>query len=308
CMRFSTLRNYFPDELNESTERNFHDNGQIRNYCPDGGSGGKKECKTDLDKIKAGCLWLFEQFFVKSKKQDINIVEYIMMWLSNMLSIKNFEEFKNISEFYNKHIENNPHYIKCDNDGKDCSDSLKKITGCANYNEIINKKKDLLNISIENMSKFYDAFKLLCSMYTELNANDTKNKKYLENANEFVKKYDKLNDPNNTKDNTYYHILSTLSNDYNNFKNYCKDNEVDCNDIPSISPIKTQKNGVRSSAHNHVQNSEVTPSSPSVVSKLIPVLSIIVAIPIFLGIFYKYSLFGFRKRSQKQHLREKIKK
>ncbi|EAA19624.1 putative yir1 protein, partial [Plasmodium yoelii yoelii] len=52
--------------------------------------------------------------------------------------------------------------------------------------------------------------------------------------------------------------------------------------------------------------SEVT-SSSSIVSKLIPVVSIFAAISIFLGISYKYSLFGFRKRVQK-HLRKILKK
>ncbi|EAA18072.1 putative yir2 protein [Plasmodium yoelii yoelii] len=49
CARFRTLRNFLPDELNNFTERDFHDNGKIRNYCPNEDSGGK-ECKTELDK------------------------------------------------------------------------------------------------------------------------------------------------------------------------------------------------------------------------------------------------------------------
>ncbi|WBY55490.1 PIR protein [Plasmodium yoelii yoelii] len=300
CGRFDTLRNFLPDELNTTTELDFHNNGKIRNYCPDGGSGNTKECKTDFDKIKAGCLWLFEQFFVRNQKSDINIVEYIMMWLSYKLNQKTYDGIKNLNDFYTKYIENNMHYTNCDDNGKDCNESLKNNTGYRNYKEIIDNKNELLSINLGHMSKFYDAFKLLCKMYTEIGSSDTISNKSLNCAKEFVEKYDELNNPNNTKDNAYYQVLSTLSSDYKNFKKYCSNSNIDCSNIPPLPDIKTKENGVQISE----PSSEVTPSSSSVTNKLIPVLSIIVAIPIFLGIFYKYSLFGFRKRPQKQHLRE----
>ncbi|SBW38133.1 Plasmodium variant antigen protein Cir/Yir/Bir, putative, partial [Plasmodium berghei] len=101
-------------------------------------------------------------------------------------------------------------------------------------------------------------------MYNEIDANKPTCKKYLEKAKEFVAKYNELNNVSDiTEDSPYYKLLSRLSNDYNNFKNY------------------------------------FTSSSSSIKNKLIPVLSIIVAVPIFLGIFYKYSLFGFRKKCKK---------
>ncbi|SCL84244.1 Plasmodium variant antigen protein Cir/Yir/Bir, putative, partial [Plasmodium chabaudi adami] len=61
------------------------------------------------------------------------------------------------------------------------------------------------------------------------------------------------------------------------------------------------------SAHTTALNPEATPSSSSIASKLIPAL-LIFAIPLFLGIAYKYSLFGFDKRLQRQYIREKLKK
>ncbi|EAA21555.1 putative yir3 protein [Plasmodium yoelii yoelii] len=69
--------------------------------------------------------------------------------------------------------------------------------------------------------------------------------------------------------------------------------------IPSIPPIKTTQHQIHSSG--------VTSSSLSIVNKIIIALSIFSAITIFLGIFYKCSLFVLRKRAQKQHLREKLK-
>ncbi|EAA16378.1 putative yir1 protein, partial [Plasmodium yoelii yoelii] len=307
CKRFDTLRTFLPDDLITSTSKDIHTLGNIKNYCPSEGSGGTKECKTDFDKIQAGCLWLFEQLFVKNKNKikNINVVGYIMIWLSYMLSIKKESEVTNLNDFYSKHIEINTYYTNCDNNGQDCGNLLKEITGYKNYKEIIDTKNELLNINFEHVPKLYDAFKSLCIMYTEISTSDRKDKKYLENAKKFVNKYNELNNPNNTKDSPYYQVLSTLSNDYNNFKNYCNKINDDCSDIPPLPEIKTTQDYVQDSGQTPVQNSEATSSSLSITNKLIPVLSIIVAIPIFLGIFYKYSLFGFRKRPQKQHLREK---
>ncbi|CDS44295.1 PIR protein [Plasmodium yoelii] len=302
CKRFDTLRSFLPDDLNKSTNLNFKSLGNFMKYCSNGKSE-ENECKTDLDKIKGGCLWLFEQLFVKNKN-SINMAEYIIIWLSYMLNQKTHEGINNLNDFYTKHIENNTYYNQCDNDGQDCSDKLKNNTEYTNYKEIIDKKINFMAIGINDMSKFYGAFKSLCKMYTEIGGEDTQNKKYLENSKNFVKKYDELNVSDITKDSAYYQALSTLSSDYNNYKNYCKDNKFNCDDIQPLSPINIKENSVQDSGHI----SEVTSSSSSITSKLIPILSIIVAIPIFLGIFYKYSLFGFRKRPQKQHLREKIKK
>ncbi|VTZ72715.1 uncharacterized protein PY17X_0319501 [Plasmodium yoelii] len=306
CMRFNNLRNYLPDDLSKAKNSDIHILGDIKNYCSNGESEGTG-CKTDLDKINGACLWLFDQLLLKNK-HNINMAEYIIIWLIYMLNLKNDKKINNFNDFYTFYIENNRYYINCDSRGNDCSDKLKEITKYTNYKEIIDTKKELLNINFENVSKLYDAFKLLCNMYTEIGGNDTTNKKYLENAKKFVEKYNELNDPNNTKDNAYYQVLSTLSNDYKNFKSYCKKYTFNCDDIPPLLDIKTAQNPVESSEPSFESSSEVTPSSSSITNKLIPVLSIIVAIPIFLGIFYKYSLFGFRKRTQKQHLRKKLKK
>ncbi|CXH19895.1 Plasmodium variant antigen protein Cir/Yir/Bir, putative [Plasmodium berghei] len=71
--------------------------------------------------------------------------------------------------------------------------------------------------------------------------------------------------------------------------------------------INTSTNTAKRPEQASAQASEVTLSSSSIGNKLIPVLSIFGAIAFFLGIGYKYSLFKSRKRSRKQHLREKVK-
>ncbi|CDU16391.1 PIR protein [Plasmodium yoelii] len=307
CRRFDTLRNYLPDEL-DKTALELESLSSLNNYCSNGESEETK-CKTDLDKINAGFLWLFDQLFVKNKKDDINIAEYIIIWLSYMLNLKKESKITKLNDFYSNYIEINTHYTNCNNDSRDPSKSLKGITGYNNYKEIIDKKKELFNINSEYMSKFYDAFKTLCNMYTELDANKPNNKNYLDCAKKFVEKYKKFNgDSRIIGDNSYKQILSTLSNDYNNFKNFCSSSSIDCSDVPSLPDINTIQNPALSSEPSPELSFEVTSSSSSIASKLIPVLSIFGAIAIFLGISYKYSLFGFRKRTQKQHLREKIKR
>ncbi|CDS44735.1 PIR protein [Plasmodium yoelii] len=301
CEQFDTLRNYLPDELEKHKLVDFNKNENIKYYCPNGESG-KTECKTDFDQIKAGCLWLFEQLFVKNNK-NISTVEYIIIWLSYKLNQKTYDEAKDLNGFYKKYIENNTHYTSCKQDGLDCSNQLQTNTGYTNYKEIINKRKSLLNINIGNMSKFYDAFKLLCNMYTELNEKNTISKESLDNAKNFVAKYNELNnDFDKTKDDAYYQVFSTLSIDYNNFKSSCADSD-DCNNIPSLTSTETAEIGMQSSE----ESCYVTLSTLSIVKKLILALLIFSAITIFLGIFFKCSLFVLRKRAQKEYLREKLK-
>ncbi|VTZ78675.1 PIR protein [Plasmodium yoelii] len=303
CKQFDTLRNYLPDELEKHKPVNFNQNENIKYYCSNGESK-ETECKTDLDQIKAGCLWLFEQLFVINKKRNISIVEYIIIWLSYKLNQKKYDEINNLNDFYNKYIENNTHYTSCNNDSGDCSKQLQDNMGYPNYKKIIDVRKNLLSTNIKNMSKIYDAFKLLCNVYTELGGSNTENKTYLENASKFVKKYNELNDnSDNTEDDAYYQVLSTLSNDYINLKQYCDSNSIDCNNIPPLTSSETEENGMESSEKICYD----TPSF-SIVKKLILALLIFSAISIFFGIFFKCSLFVLRKRAQKQYLREKLKK
>ncbi|ETB56071.1 hypothetical protein YYC_05897 [Plasmodium yoelii 17X] len=288
CEQFDELKKNLPDDLENYASVNFNQNKDIKYYCSNGESDDT-ECKTDLDKINAGCLWLFEQLFVKKKNNNINTVQYIIIWLSYKLNKKKYNGINNLNDFYTNCIENNTHYTSCKQDGVDCSNQLQTNTGYTNYKEIINKRKSLLNINIGNMSKIYDAFKLLCNAYNELGGNDKTSKNYLVKANEFVKKYNELNVSGIDKDDHYHQVLSTLSSDYNNFKSYCDSNGGDCSSISFLTSIETEEHGVQSFG----KICDDTPSF-SIVKKLILALLIFSAISIFLGIFFKdYSNNGF---------------
>ncbi|ETB63544.1 hypothetical protein YYC_00021 [Plasmodium yoelii 17X] len=287
CEQFDTLRKYLPDDSSNSTTSDINKLGNAKNYCSNEGSG-ETECKTDFDKIKAGCLWLFEQLFVENKK-NISTVQYIIIWLSYKLNQNTYDGINNLNDFYTKCIENNIHYTNCKQGSQDCSGSLSHNTGYQNYKKIIDGRKGLLSTNIGNMSKIYDAFKLLCNVYTEHDANN-QCMTCLENAKNFVNKYNELNVSDMNKDSHYYQVLSTLLSDYNNFKSSCDSNIDYCNNIPSLTSTETEESGVQSSG----KSCNVTSPSLSIVNKLILALSIFSVITIFLGIFFKVNNKKFK--------------
>ncbi|CDU17369.1 PIR protein [Plasmodium yoelii] len=311
CKRFKNIWDTFPDELGDSGNYQFKDNNFSNNYCNNNNLSSDfcyNNFQSDFNRINAGCLYLLDELIndcgvvSPPEKNIINIVDYILIWLSYTLNLKKSEK-DNITCFYKEYI-------------YDCDKYKTKINEFTDYDDyigLIDTKMGVLNMDSNTASKFYKAFKSLCEIYTEFDENTSNCTNYSETAKEFVKQYEELyKDDNITKDSSYSKVLCTLSNDYDNFKKKCNDNS-------SLPTIETEKISEicseQTSKKTHVAGyeewsgeiSEDTSSSSSIASKLIPVLLIFAAIPIFLGISYKYSLFGFRKRSQKQYLREKIK-
>ncbi|ETB59021.1 hypothetical protein YYC_03313 [Plasmodium yoelii 17X] len=277
CEKFKNLTaNLEYDSSNDIYK--FKDNTDFKEYCTD------ENCNSDLDNISAGCLYLFGAFFGSSSsfnsvaKRNTNIVDYILIWLSYMLNYKRMNENDSIEPFYEIFINKYSKYNKGNKDNK-YNEKIRDVTDYESYKDLIDKKQNLISIYVKDMSKFYDAFILLCGMYIEFETNSYCDN-CLEKAKSFVETYDELNeDYNNGKGSPYNQLLSTLSNDYNNLKNKC-------NHFPSL-PTYSRRLVIKMT--------------------LIPIAFIFVAVSIFFGIAYKYSLLGFRKRSQKQCLREKIK-
>ncbi|VUC58779.1 BIR protein [Plasmodium berghei ANKA] len=318
CRTFFALRNSFSNNLEVNGDYQFIMNQSTLNgYCTN------NKCSSNLEKINAGCLFLFDAFFKDSSvfssvaKNNINIVEYIIMWLSYMLNLKEQAgNMNNIQYFYTTYINNDKY-----------KNTITDVTEYKNYKDLIDKKKDLINMNIKDISKFYDAFNTLCMIYIEFDEKSPNCNKYSGKAKEFVEKYKKLKEDSNITGNSSYNkLLSTLSNDYDNFKKKCS--SVNCKDFPLLQEIKTTQPHVQSSKQIPEQTvetseqipeqtvqtiqkleqiSEVASSSSSIGNKLFTVLSIFGAIAFFSGIGYKYSLFKSRKRSRKHHLREKLK-
>ncbi|ETB56101.1 hypothetical protein YYC_05862 [Plasmodium yoelii 17X] len=275
CEEFDSLRGDFPDEWDDS-ENYIFTSRTLKQHCPD------QECKNYINLVKGGYLWLLDRFygsktvFYHYSNNNIDIVVYIIMWLGYKLNKMLKTQFHNINEFCDKHMKSIQDYKK----------NIDGVEGYSSYNDLINKKTYLLTMSIKDISKFYDAFKSLCNMYSELNENNNQCKTCFENAGELFEKYEKLkNALDINKESSYYQLLSILSNDYKKFKE--KYNTLECSStLPFV----------------------VCPRSSVTKNILIIIGIIFVAASILLGVSYKYSLFGFRKRSQKQHLREMLKK
>ncbi|ETB57379.1 hypothetical protein YYC_04781 [Plasmodium yoelii 17X] len=247
----------------------------FNSYCPD------DNYDTDDKKVSSTFITLLNFFesIVDGKFDSDKLVEYAILWLSYVLNQKTQNGTTKIYDFYTNHVVKNNCYNQKINADSD-SDSGNKIS-----KDVIETKIRSMNIDIKDISNFYDAFKSLCNMYSEIDAEDYQCNKCFENAGELLEKYEKLkNALDINKGSSYYQLLSSLSNDYKKFEQLYN---MACN---NTSPLVA------------------CPRSSVIKNILITIAIIFVASSILLGVSYKYSLFGFRKRSQKQHLREMLKK
>ncbi|ETB60742.1 hypothetical protein YYC_02351 [Plasmodium yoelii 17X] len=283
CRTLLALNNSFSKKLGEKGEYQITINKTtLNNYCT------SKECSDDLAKINAGCLYLFDAFFENSSvfksdgKGNTNIVEYIIIWLSYMLSLKNQVGDKtNLQYFYETYINNDMY-----------THTIDGVEEYNSYKDLIDQKKNLISMDMSIISKLYDIFITLCTMHLEYDEESRNCNKHSGKAKEFVEKYEDLkNNYNITENSPYYKLLSTLSNDYDNLKKKCSDSSYKA--IPPLQSIEKTKITVdfseptiETSEQLYVQGSEVA-SNSSIANKLFIVLSIFGAIAFFWGISYK---------------------
>ncbi|CAD2100715.1 CIR protein PIR protein [Plasmodium vinckei] len=267
---FNKIDGYFYEKRLEGGGTLEYANELIRNYCPYNSTLGKTYCFYYHEMAASGVINLVEDLMKYGLDYD-KLAEYAILFLS--YKIYQYQEYsrRKLNDIYTKHIEKNKYYNqKIKGNGLTCK-------------EIINRKKDLMNMNINEISKFNEAFSILCKLYNEIKNNKLDCKNYSKYPENFANKFKELNNDSNINGNTSYSkLLSTLSDDYNNLKNIY-DNNNSCN-FPPLPKVKTPP------------------------SKLIPALSTFSVIPVFLGIAYKYSLFGVDKLFQRQYLRKKLKK
>ncbi|ETB58010.1 hypothetical protein YYC_04288 [Plasmodium yoelii 17X] len=293
CEKFQDVEEWFLGELDSNGGNKFKHPEYFQNYCIN-------KCDTNFDKINAGCLYLLDQFykhdglFPSPSISNPNIVDNIFIWLSYMLSLDKTIQHDGIKYFYDNYIKQRNTY----------NTTISGLIGYDTYKDLIYERKYLLDMDSNIVSKFYQALKLLCNLYNELDYENKDCKKYLDDNSDFFKKYQKLEqDTSITENDSYNKLLSTLSTDYDGFKTEC--NHI----ISSLSAETKEKSGqdidglgqnIDGLGQNidglgqyvdgfeqNADNSDVASSSSSIVSKLIPVLLIFGAIPIFLGISYK---------------------
>ncbi|EAA20066.1 putative yir3 protein, partial [Plasmodium yoelii yoelii] len=254
CKNFYAINNSIPHNLENKGNYKFVMNENILNgYCT------SNNCSSNHEKINAGCLYLFDAFFQSSSvfdsvaKGNINVYEYIMIWLSKMLNRIDNKEKQSLTFFYDIYIKNE-NYKK----------PISSFTKYKDYKELIDET-NMMKMDIKDISKLYDAFTTLCMMYIEFDEKSPDCNKCSKYADEFVKKYNKLNnDSDIAKDSPYYRLLSTLSNDYDNFKKYCNSKGGKCEKYPSLTSIEN----MQTPAHSYGQISEDTSSSSSITTRL----------------------------------------
>ncbi|CAD2110910.1 PIR protein CIR protein [Plasmodium vinckei petteri] len=300
--------------------------GPTHDYCHY--ENTSRKCRDYFELASSGLIHLLKTLRDKYSLEYDKLAEYAILWLSYKLNMQTKRNFNNLNDFYTNYIENNKHY-----------NEKIKGDGSLTYKEIIDKKKDMMNMNIKEISKFDIPFYILFYLnyvFHDEYLNCTYNSNL---AKRFAKDFEELSkDSKNIEESLYNKILSTLSDDYNKLKNIYG-NKKSCNFIalPKIEPKKKPseniaqnrvENRVESPVENSrkdsgsnslvnsgkgfeklsVQTPEVTSSSSSILSTLIPGLSVVSVISVFLGIAYKYSLFGIDKLFQRQYLRKKLKK
>ncbi|CAD2110927.1 PIR protein CIR protein [Plasmodium vinckei petteri] len=295
----STINGYFSEEK-QSGATIQRENGIINRYCHYGNSSGR--CHDYYQRASSGIIHLLKALNDKDGLEYDKLAEYAILWLGYKLAMKPQNNGIKLNNFYTNYIEKNKYYNERIKD----NDSM-------TYKDIIDIKKDLMDI--KEISKFDYPFSILFYLY---NVNNPNNLKCTNNSNYpeiFAEQFEELSkDSNNIEGSSYNKMLSRLSDDYNNLKNIYVNNKS-CNFplLPQIEPKKSlAKNPAEISGRGFEQisgqTSEVISSSSSISTTLIPGLSVVSAIPVFLGIAYKYSLFGIDKLFQRQYLRTKLKK
>ncbi|KEG00204.1 hypothetical protein YYE_04946 [Plasmodium vinckei vinckei] len=288
----STINNYFSEYEAASGVIVQRNNKLIDEYCHYGKNSGNGNCNNDyFRKASSGVIYLLKNLKDKCDLEYDKIAEYAILWLSYKLNIKPTNKLTDLNKFYTSYIVNNNCYnekIK-DND--------------MTYKDIIDTNKGLMDNN--EISKFYEAFNILFSFYNLINANKLDCTKLSSYAKNFADKFEKLNnDSKNIEGSPYTQILSTLSNDYDNLKNKYGKN-ISCN-FPSLPELTPKIIPVENSVQPTVLSSEATSSSSSILNTVIPSLTTFSVIPVFLGVAYKYSLFGIDKLFQRQYIRKKL--
>ncbi|SCL95197.1 Plasmodium variant antigen protein Cir/Yir/Bir, putative, partial [Plasmodium chabaudi adami] len=282
CTLFKGIDEKISVNLNNS-EFNSDQFSSLNNFCPFLDDGKQQKCN-NYEEIVISAFITFLALFKSNDAEvdaveDDKLAEYAILWLCYKLNQNAKNKFLNINEIYNNYIKSIEKYING-------LDGVETFNSCM---DIINKKQYLMSMDIKIASNIYKAFEKLCKLYTECNEKNNDYPSCSKDASEFVENFEKLNGNSDiTGNNSYSQILYTLSTDYNNFKNVWAKKCIQCTDLPTLPKIKM-------------------PPGLSIASKLITALSIF-AIPVFLGIAYKYSLFGFDKRLKRIHSREKLKK
>ncbi|ETB59313.1 hypothetical protein YYC_02832 [Plasmodium yoelii 17X] len=171
CESINSIDKYFDDDPNNSGENSYGD--LLNTYCPN------NNCSSDEDKIISGFIMLINTLEILESDK---IVEYASLWLSYKLNQKKENGIIKLYDFYTNRIGTNNFYM----------DKISNYSYNHINKDIIDSKIRSIDIDIKDISNFYDAFKSLCNMYIEVDAENYQCNKCLENAGEFFEKCEKF--------------------------------------------------------------------------------------------------------------------
>ncbi|KEG00961.1 hypothetical protein YYE_03994 [Plasmodium vinckei vinckei] len=285
-----TINNYFNE--NQETQIARIQKLPIHKYCHYRNNSENGKCNDYFEMASSGVIHLLKT--LKKYVSDYDkLAEYTILWLSYKLNRHSKYSETNLNEFYTKYIEKNNDYNKKIND----DDGL-------TYKDIINRKKNLMDMNINEISKHYGPFNILFYLYYIFPDEYPYCSDRLGLAKSFVDQFKVLNnDSKNIEGSLYTQILSTLSNDYKNLKNMYHDYKH-CDFLP-LSELTPKKIPVdiseKLSAQPTTLSSEATSSSSSILKTVIPGLSTFSVIPAFLGIAYKTIYKKTIKKSKEEN-------
>ncbi|SCL92375.1 CIR protein, partial [Plasmodium chabaudi adami] len=213
----------------------------ILKYCNYKNNSVTYDCNDYFQLVSCGFIYLQITLKEKCKLEDDKLAEYVILWLSYKLNKYKQHNFAKLNDFYTNYIEKN----KCYNKNINGDDGL-------TYKDIIDKKKDLMDMNIKEISKFNGLFNILFYLYNLFHDKILNCEKNLNLATNFADIFEGLNEDSNNKENSLHsQILSTLSDDYNNLINKYGNK---CPNFQSLSQLTPKNKPVESS----LQTSEGT--------------------------------------------------
>ncbi|SCL88221.1 CIR protein [Plasmodium chabaudi adami] len=242
----------------------------ILQYCDYENTSGQYNSDDYFQLTSCSVIYLLKTLKEKYKLEDDKLAEYVILWLSYKLNRHSKCSATNLNEFYTNHIKTN----KCYNNKINDNDTT-------TYKDIIDKKKNLMNMDIKEISKFNGLFSILFYLYYLFHGECLDCEKIWKLAKNFADILEELNEDSNNKEKSLHtQILSTLLDDYNNLINKYGNK---CSIFQSFPELTPKNKPVESS----LQTSEGASSSSSMLNTVIPVLSTFSVISLFLGVAYK---------------------
>ncbi|SCL83533.1 Plasmodium variant antigen protein Cir/Yir/Bir, putative, partial [Plasmodium chabaudi chabaudi] len=161
----------------------FTPNHALKAYC-NAKEGGTGVCFSYAEMVSSSVLFLLKSLETSYDYGDYlkndKLAEYAILWLSYKLNKYPQKGINTLNDFYTKHIEKNAQY----------NTKITTVSDNKTYRNIIDKKKDLMDMDINDIFKFYAPFKSLCDLYTELDKENQDCENYFRKANELVENFE----------------------------------------------------------------------------------------------------------------------